>query len=262
MSDLAPAPKGARWRVAWITGASTGIGRSVALLLAARGVTVAISARTEATLAEVAALHPNIHAYPVDVTDRGAQSEVIRQIQRDIGPVDLAILNAGVWHPMSSNSFDVAKIEQSLSVNYLAAIYALDTLLPAMRARGEGHIALVSSVAGYMGLPQSIAYAPGKAAMISLAESLRTDVARFGIDCSLINPGFVDTPMTKKNTFPMPFMVSAERAAATIVRGLDRKQFEIAFPWQLVTILRVVRLLPYPLRFWLQSRGGVQPRET
>jgi short-subunit dehydrogenase len=262
VSNPVSGPNGVRWRVAWITGASTGIGRSIALLLASRGVTVAISARTAATLAEVATLNSNIRAYPVDVTDRAAQAEVIGRIERELGPIDLAILNAGVWHPMSSNSFDVPKIEQSLAVNYLAAVYALESLLPAMSARRKGHIALVSSVAGYMGLPQAIAYAPGKAAMISLAEALRTDVARFDIDCSLINPGFVDTPMTKSNTFPMPFIVSADRAAAAIVRGLERKRFEIAFPWQLVTILRLVRLLPYPLRFWLQTRGGVQPRET
>jgi short-subunit dehydrogenase len=253
----------AAWRVVWITGASTGIGRAVAIKLAARGILVAASARSAAMLAELASAHPNIRAYPLDVGDRAAQAAVISSIERDLGPIDLAILSAGVWHPGSSDELDVAKVEQALLINYTSAIYTLDALLPLMRTRARGHVAFVASVAGYIGLPRAIAYAPTKAALISLAECLKTDAARFGIDISVINPGFVETPMTAENTFPMPFLVKVDDAADIIIKGLERKKFEIAFPWQLVTLLKLARRAPYPLFFWIINRGGVQPkRET
>ena len=250
----------AAWRVVWITGASTGIGRAVALKLARRGIIVAASARSPDALAALAAEHANIKVYPLDVADRAAQAATIAAIERELGPIDLAILCAGVWLPGSSESFDAAKIEQAMTVNYMASVYALETLLPAMRGRGRGHIAFVASVAGYIGLPQAIAYAPTKAALINLAECLKSDVARFGIDVSVINPGFVNTPMTKSNTFPMPFLMKVDDAADAIVNGLERKRFEIAFPWQLVTLLKLARRLPYSWFFWLISRGGVQPK--
>lgn len=247
------------WRVAWITGASSGIGREVALRLARRGVKVAASARSPEALLSLAAEHPNIKPYVLDVADRAAQAVVIAQIERELGGIDLAILNAGVWYPGSSNSLDVAKVEHAMHVNYLAAIYAIDSLIPAMRSRGRGHIAFVASVAGYIGLPRAIAYAPTKAALINLAECLKVDAARFGIDISVINPGFIDTPMTRGNTFPMPFIMRVDDAADRIVSGLERRRFEIAFPWQLVTILKLARRLPYVVFFWLIARLGVQP---
>lgn len=248
------------WRVVWITGASTGMGRAVAVKLALRGIKVAASARSAGALAALAAEHPNIVAYPLDVGDRAAQAATIAAIERDLGPIDLALLNAGVWHPGGSEEFDVAKIEQALLINYTAAIYALDVLLPRMRSRKCGHIAFVASVAGYIGLPNAIAYAPTKAALISLAECLKPDAGRFGIDISVINPGFVETPMTAANTFPMPFIMKAGDAADKIIAGLERKRFEIAFPWQLATILKLARRLPYSVFFWLITRGGVQPK--
>lgn len=252
-----------KWRVVWITGASTGIGRAVAIKLAARGIKVAASARSAEALSALAAEHPNIKAYPLDVGDRAAQAATIAAIEQDLGAIDLAILSAGLWHPGSSDELDVAKVEQALLINYTSAIYTIDALLPRMRARARGHIAFVASVAGYIGLPRAIAYAPTKAALISLAECLKTDAARFGIDISVINPGFVETPMTAGNTFPMPFLVKVDDAADRIIAGLERKRFEIAFPWQLVTILKLARRLPYPAFFWLINRGGVQPkRET
>ena len=241
---------GALWRLVWITGASTGIGRDVALKLAARGCIVAASARSADQLAELAAQSPNIRPFPLDVTDRVAVGATVDSIERELGPIDLALLNAGVWHQMGSTEFDVAKIEQSMAVNYFGLIYALEALLPRLLDRKGGHIAMVASVAGWVGLPRAIAYAPTKAAAICLAQSLKPDLDRFGIHTTVINPGFVDTPMTKSNTFPMPFLMSVDDAANRIIAGLEKRRFHIAFPWQLVFILALARRAPYSILFY------------
>ena len=249
------------WSSVWITGASSGIGREVAVLLAHRGVKVAISARTGDALAEIAKSSSLLMPVPLDVTDRAASAVAIDTIERAHGPLDLAILNAGVWHPMGASGFDAAKSAASMAVNYLGIANALERLIPLMTARGRGHIALVASVAGYRGLPRAAAYAPSKAAVISLAETLAPDLGRKGVKISLINPGFVDTPMTAANRFPMPFLMKSEDAADAIVRGLERGKFEIAFPWQLVALLKIARVLPYPAYFWF-ARNFLMPRRT
>lgn len=238
------------WNVVWVSGAGTGIGHDIALALARRGTKVAISGRTAATLNEVAHLHKGISVYPLDVTDCDACAAVVRRIETDLGPIDLAILNAGVWYPMSAAQFDPGKARASMDVNYMGLVHGLAALMPSMIARGGGHIALVASVAGYRGLPKAAGYAPSKAAAISLAECLKPDLERHGVSISVVNPGFVETPMTKVNTFPMPFILKADDAAARIIRGLERGRFEVAFPWQLVWILKVARLLPYGAYFW------------
>lgn len=251
-----------KWKTAWITGASTGIGRELALQLAGLDVRVAASARSEERLIDLARLDSRITAYPVDVTDRAAMTAAARRIAETAGPIDLAILNAGVWHPMSARQFDAAKIAESISVNYLGIVNALDTLIPDMMARGQGQLGLVSSVAGYRGLPKSAAYAPSKAAVISLAEVLYPDLREKGVYLSVINPGFVDTPMTKANDFPMPFIIPADDAARRIIAGLERKKFEIAFPWQMVALFKMARVLPYPLYFWAARNFLAPPSKT
>lgn len=247
------------WASVWVTGASSGIGKEVALLLAARGARVAISARSAEALAGLAAGHERLLAVPLDVTDRAACAAAIDTIERAQGPIDLAILNAGIWQPMGAAGFDAAKSAQSMSVNYLGIANPLERLIPAMTARGRGHIALTSSVAGYRGLPQAAAYAPSKAAVISLAETLAPDLARKGVKLTVINPGFVETPMTRVNRFPMPFIMAPQDAALAIVRGLERGRFEIAFPWQLVAMLKLARILPYPAFFWF-ARNFLMPK--
>jgi short-subunit dehydrogenase len=241
----------ARWNVVWITGASTGIGREVALLLAKRGCKVAISARSADKLAELAALNANILAFPLDVTDTVATKAVVAAIEQRLGAIDLAILNAGTWDAMGAKDFTAARAEASMRVNYFGLANGVEALAPLFIARKAGHLALVASVAGYRGMPQAAAYAPGKAAAISLAEALKPDLLRHNVIVSVINPGFVDTPMTAVNKFPMPFMVPVAVAAEKIVAGLDKGQFEIAFPWQLVTLLKIMRVLPYWLYFWV-----------
>ena len=247
-SSLAP------WTSVWITGASTGIGHELAIRLAERGVRVAVSARSEDKLRELAAQHPGIIPFPVDVTDREAVLRAYRSIHNAIGPIELAILNAGVWDPMSATTFNAERIAATMNVNYSGIVNALEPLLQEMIGRRGGHLALVASIAGYRGLPKAVAYAPSKAAVISLAETLRIDLAPHDVTVSLINPGFVETPMTSVNRFPMPFIMSSSDAAERILAGLEKKRFEIAFPWQLVSVLKLLRVLPYPVYYAIARR--------
>jgi short-subunit dehydrogenase len=239
------------WQTAWVTGASSGIGCALALALAKGGVKVAASARSADKLAELASLDARIAPYPLDVRDAVATGDTARAIAAGLGPIDLAVLNAGVWEPMSTRAFSATKVANTMAVNVQGIANGVEALLPAMIERGSGHIAMVASVAGYRGLsPATSAYGPSKAAIINLAETLRNDLAARGIAVSLISPGYVETPMTGANRFPMPFMIGADDAAQRIVRGLRKRRFEIAFPWQLVALMKLSRLLPYPLFFW------------
>jgi short-subunit dehydrogenase len=242
------------WKTAWITGASTGIGRELAIKLARDGVQVAASARSADRLGELARAQSGIVPVPVDVADRVAVAAAYRHVLAAIGSIDLAVLNAGVWHPMAASDYDAERVAQSMTVNYLGIAHALEPLIPGMIAAGKGHLALVASVAGYRGLPKAAAYAPSKAAVISLAEVLRLELSRHGITVTLVNPGFVETPMTAVNEFPMPYMMKAEDAADRILSGLKRGKFEIAFPWQLVTMLKLLRVMPNSLYLRLASR--------
>jgi short-subunit dehydrogenase len=239
----------AAWKVVWITGASTGIGREVALLLAASGVRVAVSARTAEKLAELESLNANIKAYPLDVSDLDATFATAGAIARDLGPIDLAILNAGVWYPMNALTYDAKTVTKAMAINFTGVTNALGPLLPAMIARKSGHIAIVASVAGYRGLPVAISYAPTKAALISLAETLYPDLLDENVKMTVINPGFVETPMTSVNTFPMPFLISVHDAADRVVKGLIKGGFEIVFPWRMKMLAKFTRMLPYWIYF-------------
>lgn len=247
-------------KVVWITGASSGIGRALALRLARAGSTVATSARSTEKLAEAARENVNLRLYPVDVTDAASVSDVVRRIEADLGPIDLAVLNAGVWHPMTASRYDLAKATESMAVNYGGVTNALAHVMPSMITRGRGHIVFIASVAGYRGLPKSAAYAPTKAAIISLAESLYADLKLKGVTISVINPGFIATPMTAENKFPMPYIVSEDFAARAIERAIRRGSFETVFPWQMAIMMKSLRLLPYRVFFFLMSK--IARRET
>ncbi len=244
----------ARWSVVWITGASSGIGRALASRLADAGCKVAVSARSADKLATLAAGRPNIVPFPLDVTDAKAMQAAVEAIEQQLGPIDLAVMDAGKWDPMSAKDYSASRGNASMQVNYVGMANGVEALVPRMMARKSGHIALVASVAGYRGMPQAAAYAPTKAAVINLVECLRPDLARHGVTLSMINPGFVDTPMTAGNAFPMPFLVPLDTAVDKIVAGLEKKSIEIAFPWQLVSMLKIMRVLPYPLYFWVAGR--------
>ncbi len=242
-------------RIVWITGGGTGIGRELALRMAAHGWTVAISGRRQEPLDEVVATGAagNIHAFAMDVSDLQANRDTVAAITKKLGPIDLAVLNAGVYAPFKMSEFSVEPFERMIRINYLGAVYGLDALLPGMRERRSGHIAFVSSVAGYHGMPLGAPYGATKAALINLAESLRFSFARMGLKVSIINPGFVKTPLTAQNTFPMPFLMDVSDAAARIEKGLDAGRFEIFFPRRLALLLKFFRILPYPVAYPLMK---------
>lgn len=240
------------WKTVWITGASTGIGREIALMLASAGVSVAASARSADKLA---ALGASVRAYPLDVTDADAVAETARQIERELGPIDLAIFGAGTYAPVDVTAIRPADFARMMSTNYQGVVNGLAALSPRMIARGQGHISWIASVAGYNGLPKAAAYGPTKAALINLGESLYPEMKRLGVKISVINPGFVSTPMTAQNDFPMPFLMKPEDAARRTIAGLQSGRFEIAFPTRFAMILKLARLLPYPLFFKLIDKA-------
>lgn len=240
------------WKTAWITGASTGIGRDVALQLAAAGVKVAASARSAEKLET---LGPAVLKVPLDVTDPAACQAAAEGIERELGAIDLAVLGAGTYTPVAIDDLDPARFAHMMDTNYMGVVNCIAALAPGMLARGSGHISWIASVAGYMGLPKAAAYGPTKAALINLAESLYPEMRAKGVLVSVINPGFVETPLTAQNDFEMPFLMKSEDAARRTIEGLAAGRFEVAFPRRFVSILKSLRLLPYPLFFRLISRA-------
>jgi short-subunit dehydrogenase len=239
------------WRVVWITGASTGIGAAVAEQLAAAGVTVAISARSAGKLAAAAQSHTNLKPYPLDVTDAEAVTDCFDRIERELGPVDLVLAAAGTYSPVALDTFSPAPFRTMYETNFLGVVNVLTAALPALRQRRKGHIAWIASVAGYRGLPKAAAYGPTKAALINLAESLKPELDADGVAVSVINPGFVKTPLTAQNDFEMPFLMEVDEAARRTIAGLAAGRFEVAYPTRFVAILKFARLLPYRLYFAL-----------
>lgn len=242
----------AQWKVVWITGASTGIGREIALQLAAAGVTVAASARSADKLL---GLGHGIKAFPLDVTNLAAVKNTVAQIEQELGPINLAIFSAATYEEVAATEIDPAKFANILNVNYIGVVNCLSAVLPNMLARGVGHISWIASLAGYTGLPKAAAYGPSKAALINLAESLKPELALKGIRISVINPGFVETPMTAVNKFPMPFLMQPTEAAKRTIAGLAKGKFEISYPTRFVLILKLLRLLPYRIFFWLITKA-------
>jgi short-subunit dehydrogenase len=239
----------------WIIGASTGIGAALARALLARGARVALSARSEANLRSVAADHANALVVPADVTDAARLAEVHAAIRAQWGEVDLVVFMAGNYFPVRAWELTADKARSLLDTNLLGVYYGLATVLPAFIARGAGGIAIVSSVAGYRGLPKSLVYGPSKAALTNLAETLYLDCQPKGLSVWVINPGFVKTPLTAGNDFEMPNLISAEEAADEIIAGFARGEFEIHFPKAFTRKLRFLRRLPYGMYFALVRKA-------
>jgi NAD(P)-dependent dehydrogenase (short-subunit alcohol dehydrogenase family) len=239
------------WKVAWITGASTGIGAEVARQLAGAGVVVATSARNADLLHEAAKANANLKPYPLDVTNDEAVATTFKRIEADLGPVDLVIAGAGTYAPLSLDSFTPAPFRTMYEVNYLGVVHVLAAVLPVFRGRKRGHLSWIASVAGYRGLPKAAAYGPTKAALINLAETLKLELEPDGVLVSVINPGFVKTPLTQQNDFDMPYLMEVGEAARLTIAGLATGAFEVAYPAAFVRILKTLRVLPYSLYFWV-----------
>ena len=246
-------PRIADWsgRRVWVIGASTGIGEACAHLLVDLGARVAFSARsTDKLLATTAGL-PRALAAPLDVTDRASVGVACERIVAEWGGIDLVLVVAGGYNEMRVDSFDLAAANGMIDLNLRGVFNCLDVVLPLMLNQGSGGIGIVASVAGYGGLPKALVYGPTKAALINLSESLYLDLRPRGIAVYQVNPGFVDTPLTANNDFKMPALMTAEDAAHAMVRGIERGQFHIHFPKRFTNSLRLARLLPYRLYFWL-----------
>lgn len=240
---------------AWVTGASTGLGRALALRLARGGWRVAASARSEEGLRSLASeaetFGGRIDPHPLDITDRDAVKAGVAAITAARGSIALAVLNAGTHQPMHAHDFKAETLRRLIDVNVMGQANCLEALLPDMIARKWGQIAVVSSVAGYAGLPSAAAYGLTKAGLINMCEALRPELARAGVTFQVVNPGFVKTPLTDKNEFPMPFLMPVEKAAERFYRGLESGRFEVTFPRRLAVLLKILRGMPYPLFFAL-----------
>lgn len=239
-------------KTAWLIGASSGIGAATASALHAAGARVIVSARQAALLNDFVAAHPGSRALPLDVLDLPA----LTAAAADVGPVDLCIYCAGYYRAMGAASFDLAEARRHLDINYVGALNLLDAVLPGLRARGQGHLSLISSVAGYRGLPKALAYGPAKAALTHLAEALYLDLHPLGLGVSVVHPGFVKTPMTAQNDFHMPAEISPEQAAQAMLAGWAAGSFEIHFPKRFTRFMKLLRLLGDGAYFRIVSKAN------
>jgi len=240
--------------IAWLIGASSGIGKALAIALAKAGWSVAISARREEKLHALQKQYDGLYAYPVDVCDSLAVQTTCTLIESQLGAVDLCIYNAGDYQPMPLEAFDPALFRQLNAVNYLGAVNTLACMIPSMTKRQSGQIILTASLAAYRGLPKAAPYNASKAALLSLAESLHSELKQQGVLLRVINPGFVRSALTQKNDFNMPFLIDAEQAAAAIMKELPKKHFEIRFPKRFAWLMRFFACLPYSWYFSLTKR--------
>lgn len=239
----------------FITGVSSGIGKALVEQLVADGHRVSGVARRGDRLAELEAANPSFFGVMCDVTDKAAIGAAIAKAKAHFGMIDVLIPNAGIYIPDQKAEIDIASFESHMQVNYMATIYCLAEILPDMRDAGNGHIALMASVAGYRGLPRSLAYGPTKAALINLGEALRFDLKGTGIKIQIICPGFVETEATAVNDFVMPDIISADKAAKEIIAGLSREAFEIAFPKRFARKMKWLTLLSNDIYFKLVSQA-------
>tara|TARA_Y100000816_G_scaffold158085_1_gene112886 strand:+ start:520 stop:1281 length:762 start_codon:yes stop_codon:yes gene_type:complete len=236
----------------WITGGSTGIGKAVAIKFANEGWNVAISARRENLLKEISDNNDNIYSFPLDVTDKIKCVEVFEQIKNKFKEIDICFFSTGTWNPKKEKDIDTEQIEDVFKVNFFGTLYSIKAVENYYKSRKSGTITIVSSIAGYRGLPNSTGYGPSKSALNNLAESLYFDFKRSNVRICLVSPGFIKTPMTDKNDFKMPFLKTTEYAADKIFNGLVRNNsFEIHFPKSLTVILKVLSFLPSKIYFGL-----------
>ena len=240
----------------WITGASSGIGKALAIKFSKEGWQVAASARRENLLRELNENNSKIHSFPLDVTDKNQCKKVFDKIVEKFQTIDVCVFSTGIHDPQSEKKISEEKIREIMEVNFFGTLNCIMAVNKFFREKNSGHISIVSSVAGYRGLPAASGYCASKAALTSLAESLYFDFKRYNVRISLISPGFIKTPMTDKNKFPMPMIKSPEFAAEKIFNGLTKKNaFEIHFPVAFTTIMKLLKIMPNWMYFLIVGRG-------
>ena len=240
----------------WITGASSGIGKALALKFAKEGWQVAASARRENLLIEISNLNKNIFPFPLDVTDPENCKKVFDKVKQEFKEIDISVFSTGIHDPESEKKLNLNSIRKIMEVNFFGTINSINAVYDYYKEKKNGQISIVSSVAGYRGLPDAGAYCASKSALTSFTESLHFDLKKSNVKVSLISPGFIKTPMTDQNNFPMPMIKSPEFAAEQIYNGLIKKNsFEIHFPKTFTFLMKLLRILPNGLYFWLVEKG-------
>ena len=239
----------------WITGASSGIGKALAEKFALEGWKVAVSARRKEILDEMSKSE-NISSYPLDVTNQEQISNVFLKIKNDFGSLDLCVFSSGTYDPKKEQEINIEQNKFVMNVNYFGTLNCVKSVEEYLKKEKKGHISIVSSIASYRGLPNSSGYGPSKAALTNFAESIYFDFKKHNVRISLVSPGFIKTPLTDKNEFPMPFIKSPEFAAEKMFNGLTKsKAFEIHFPKALTILLKIFRVLPYKIYLFLIDKG-------
>ena len=243
-------------RKIWITGASSGIGKALAIRFANEGWKVAASARRENLLKELSDKYPNIQSFPLDVTDSDKCKSVFKDILEKFESIEICVFGTGIHDPKSEKKFNLEKIKKIMEVNFFGIMNSINSIYDYYTEKKNGQISIISSVAGYRGLPAAGAYCASKSALTSFAESLHFEMKRKNIRVSLISPGFIKTPMTDQNDFSMPMIKSAEFAAEQIFIGLTKKNgFEIHFPKAFTYIMKFLRILPSSIYFRFLEKG-------
>ncbi|AQU84633.1 MULTISPECIES: SDR family NAD(P)-dependent oxidoreductase [unclassified Halomonas] len=242
----------------WLTGATSGIGEALAKKLIAQGHQIVLSARNQEALNTLCEGHAKAYPLPLDIGDRQAVLAAGEQIQQRVGALDIALFNAGTCEYLDAQHFDMALVERVFTPNLFGVLYCVEAALPLLRtARKEGkpaRLAATSSASAYLPLPRAEAYGASKAAISYFLESLRLDLDQEGIDVSLIHPGFVKTPLTDRNDFPMPMQVSADAAADAIITGLIKGRLDIHFPRRFTYIVKCLGILPPVIRRYIGLR--------
>jgi len=243
-------------KVIWITGASSGIGNALALKFAQEGWIVAASARREVLLQELTKKNQNIQSFTLDVTNPEQCKKVFEDIRKKFNNIEISIFGTGIHDPNSEKRFNLEKIRKIMEVNYFGTMNSINAVYDYYNDKKSGQISIISSVAGYRGLPAAGAYCASKSALTSFTESLRFEMMRKNVRISLVSPGFIKTPMTDQNDFPMPMIKSPEFAAEKIYIGLIKKTgFEIHFPKAFTFFLKFLRILPNNIYFKLIDMG-------
>ena len=240
----------------WITGASSGIGKALAIKFANEGWQVAASARRESLLKELSNQYTNIQSFPLDVTDSDKCKSVFKDIVEKFENIEICVFGTGIHDPQSEKKFNLEKIKKIMEVNFFGTMNSINSVYDYFGQRKVGQISIISSVAGYRGLPAAGAYCASKSALTSFAESLHFEMKRKNVRISLISPGFIKTPMTDQNDFPMPMIKSPEFAADQIYNGLIKKSgFEIHFPKVFTFFMKFLRILPSSIYFRFLEKG-------